>query len=122
MSDTEVELELQAYIATTRVNATPMPLGDYITLCGVEPKEEDDPTLEGYLVENTEGSLTWSPVDTFEASFQELREGLSFSHVLDLYKQGHVCRRRSVRTELNDKTINRLTKNDLLATDWYLVK
>ena len=54
------------YIGTEIVKAEPMTLGDYNDYRGWTIPEDEDPEREGYLVEQPNGYVTWSPKEIFE--------------------------------------------------------
>ena len=54
------------YIGTEIVKAEPMTLGDYNDYRGWNIPEDEDPEREGYLVEQPNGYVSWSPKEIFE--------------------------------------------------------
>ena len=54
------------YIGTLIVKAEPMTLGDYNNYRGWTIPEDEDPEREGYLVEQPNGYVSWSPKEIFE--------------------------------------------------------
>lgn len=54
------------YIGTEIVKAESMNLGDYNKYRGWTIPEDEDPEREGYLVEQPNGYVSWSPKEIFE--------------------------------------------------------
>ena len=54
------------YIGTEIVKAEPMTLRDYNDYRGWTIPEDEDPEREGYLVEQPNGYVSWSPKEIFE--------------------------------------------------------
>lgn len=73
---------MKRYIQAKYVNATPMTVGEYNTLCGLTLAEGADAGELGYLVENLdgrapnnpafEGFITWVPKLVFELGYKEV--------------------------------------------------
>ena len=71
------------YEGTKRVHAKPMNRGDYNVYRGWEVPADENPSDEGYLVENVDGGrgndsrhagyISWSPKDVFERSYKEVK-------------------------------------------------
>jgi hypothetical protein len=71
---------MQTYQGTKTILATAMLLGAYNELRGWTPPAGEDQTVEGYLVEYTDGGkpnhpdhngyISWSPKDVFERSYK----------------------------------------------------
>jgi len=64
---------MKTYIGTKLIKAKPLNLGDYNTLKGWTIPENENPLKEGYLVEYNDTYISWSPKDTFEESYKEVR-------------------------------------------------
>ena len=59
------------YIGTEIVKAEPMTLGDYNNYRDWTIPEDEDPEREGYLVEQPNGYVSWSPKEIFEEYYVE---------------------------------------------------
>ena len=57
---------MNEYIGTKIVKAEPMNLGDYNNYRGWNIPEDEDPEREGYLVEQPNGYVSWTPKEIFE--------------------------------------------------------
>ena len=87
------------YEGTKRVHAKPMNRGDYNVYRGWEVPADENPSDEGYLVENVDGGkpndsrhagyISWSPVDVFECTYKPvLVGGMTFGQALEAIKTG----------------------------------
>lgn len=86
------------YIGTKQLKGQEITLGDYNEYRGWEMPDDEDPSMQGYLVEYTDGGdanddrhagyISWSPKDVFELAYQDPRKGVTFGHAIELLKQG----------------------------------
>jgi hypothetical protein len=97
---------LTHYIGVKRVRATPLTLGDYLTLReqGLAEGRADEP---GYLVEYLDGGepnmpgvfdgyVSWSPKDVFERAYRTNAAAIgSFSDALEALKLGYRVTRKA---------------------------
>lgn len=95
--------DLQTYIGTKVIKATPMTRGEYNDYRGWKLPDDEDGSDKGYLVEylngdtsnhpNHKGYISWSPEKTFEESYQTT-DRMNFGHALEMLKQGKAVSRR----------------------------
>ena len=87
---------MQKYIGTKEIKAIPMNRLEYNKLRGWEVPADENPNDEGYLVEyvdskknhpNFDGYISWSPKNVFEATYQNISEGVDFGSAIRFLKQ-----------------------------------
>jgi hypothetical protein len=100
------------YIGIKELRATPMTRGEYNLYRGWDCPPDENPGDSGYLVEykvaegnnsnhvNHAGYISWSPSAVFDNHYR-CSGYLSFSHALELLKQGH----RVARAGWNGKSM-----------------
>ena len=69
----ELHLDLESYIETKTLLASPLNLGDYNVLRGWEIPDNEDPKREGYFVQYPDGYNSWSPKEVFEESYRSTK-------------------------------------------------
>lgn len=60
---------MKKYIGTKLVQAKPMTRGEYNDCRGWQTPENENPEDEGYLVEYSDGYISWSPKEVFEKAY-----------------------------------------------------
>ena len=90
--------QMNEYVGTKRLRATPMTLGEYNALREWGMPGDENPQAKGYLVEYMDGGkpnvegfdgyVSWSPADVFEKSYNCVNEGMSFGHALVMLVSG----------------------------------
>jgi hypothetical protein len=88
---------VKTYIGTKIINATPMSRGEYNAYRGWTPPEGEDQSVDGYLVEYTDGGkandsrhagyISWSPKEQFDNAYRETT-GLTFGLAIEAMKKG----------------------------------
>lgn len=84
---------MEKYAGTKIVEAEPMTRGDYHTYRGWTIPENENPDDEGYLVKYNDNYISWSPKDTFEASYSNITNGIPAGVAFSLMKQGKLVTR-----------------------------
>lgn len=69
----ELHLDLESYIGTKALLASPLNLGDYNVLRGWKIPDNEDPKREGYFVQYPDGYNSWSPKEVFEESYRSTK-------------------------------------------------
>ena len=92
MGNKEV-LNMEQFIGTKIIEATPMNLGDYNRHRGWEIPADEDPTKEGYLVKYTDGYLSWSPKQVFDEAYRRTNN-MNFGLALEVLKKGQKVARK----------------------------
>lgn len=62
---------MKTYIVCKRINAKPMTNGEYAELKGCVIPTNENSKVEGYMVEYSDGYVSWSPKDVFEEAYRE---------------------------------------------------
>ena len=62
------------YIGIKLLKAQPMTRGDYNKKRGWTIPKDENPKDEGYIVQYSDGYVSWSPKETFEKSYTEVTE------------------------------------------------
>ena len=62
---------MKTYIGCKRINAKPMTNGEYAELKGCAIPTNENSKVEGYMVEYSDGYVSWSPKDVFEEAYRE---------------------------------------------------
>jgi hypothetical protein len=65
--------QMKLYVGFVEIKAKPLNLGDYNELKEEKLPPEEDPTVEGYLVEYNDGTTSWIQKKQFEEKYQELK-------------------------------------------------
>jgi len=78
---------LQKYIGTKLVEASPMNLGPYNTFRGWDIPKEESPTTPGYIVKYPDGYISWSPKKQFEDA-NRLTTNMNFGLAVEAMKKG----------------------------------
>lgn len=101
---------LKRYLGTKIILAFAMTRGDYNAKRGWTPPDGEDQTVEGYLVEYTDGGapnhpdhagyISWSPKEQFENAYREC-DSLTFGHAIEALKLG----KRVARAGWNGKNM-----------------
>lgn len=84
---------MKKYIGTKKVEATKMSRGEYNRYRGWTIPENEDPADEGYLVKYSDDYESWSPKDTFEASYHECSD-MTFGLAIEALKKGEYVARK----------------------------
>lgn len=89
---------MKEFIGTKRILAKPMTRVEYNTYRGWELPENENGSDAGYLVEyldspdanhpNHAHYISWSPAEQFTQAYQDVSEGMSFGHAIEMMKQG----------------------------------
>ncbi len=83
------------YIGLKIIFGTPMNRGEYNEFKGWTIPADENPLDDGYLVEYEGGYLSWSPKDTFEIAYTDVKSGnLSFGSAVYLMKKGYKVARK----------------------------
>lgn len=61
------------YVGTKALKASPMPRGNYIALRGWTMPADENPDDPGYIVQYVDGYVSWSPAETFEATYRPFK-------------------------------------------------
>lgn len=96
--------QMNEYVGTKRLRATPMTLGEYNALREWGMPGDENPQAKGYLVEYMDGGkpnvegfdgyVSWSPADVFEKSYNCIDEGITFGQALMLLGEGKKVARK----------------------------
>lgn len=97
--------QMNEYIGTERIRATPMTRGDYCKLRGWTIPSDENPEDKGYLVEYTDGIMagnvegfdgyvSWSPKEQFENAYNCTGDGMTFGHAIEMMKLGKCVARK----------------------------
>ena len=80
---------MKQFVGTKRIAAAGMSRGAYNELRGWELPNDEVAEDEGYLVEYSDGYISWSPKEQFEKAYRDITTiGLNFSQALTLVKEG----------------------------------
>ena len=90
----------KSYIGTKQLRAKPMNRLDYNIFRGWNLPENEDGSDEGYIVQYTDGYISWSPVEQFNIAYRST-VGLNFGLALEAMKAG----RKVAREGWNGKGI-----------------
>lgn len=95
---------MNTFIGTKMVLLLAMSRLDYNNYRGWNLPKDEDGSDEGYLVEYTDGGkpnhqdhkgyISWSPKKQAEAAYQDVSQGVSFGHAIDLLKDGRKVARK----------------------------
>lgn len=77
---------MNTYIGTKIIKAKPMTRGDYNILRGWKIPENENPSDKGYLVKYSDGYISWSPSDVFDAAYHEC-DSMTFGLAIEALKK-----------------------------------
>lgn len=78
---------MKNYIGTKRIKAKPMTRGEYNRHRGWEIPGNEVAAEEGYLVEYSDGYISWSPKKQFEEAYREC-DNMTFGLAIEALKKG----------------------------------
>lgn len=78
---------MKKYIGTKTIKAKPMTRNEYNKFRGWEIPKDESPADEGYLVEYSDGYVSWSPKDVFEEAYREC-DNMTFGLAIEALKKG----------------------------------
>ncbi len=78
---------MKQYIGTKIIKAKPMTRGEYNTLRGWKIPENENPDDAGYLVEYSDGYISWSPEKQFDEAYRRC-DNLTFGLAIEALKKG----------------------------------
>lgn len=78
---------MKQYIGTKTIKAKPMTRGDYNTFRGWTIPLDENPADEGYLVEYSDGYISWSPKKQFDEAYREC-DNMTFGLAIEALKKG----------------------------------
>lgn len=78
---------MNKYLGVKIVSAKAMKLGAYNEYRGWTIPENEDPELDGYLVEYEDGSQSWIPATVFDKAYHKI-DALPFSAAIEAVKSG----------------------------------
>ena len=78
---------MKQYIGTKIIKAKEMTRGDYNTFRGWKIPENENPVDEGFLVEYSDGYISWSPKKQFEEAYR-LCDDMTFGIAIEALKKG----------------------------------
>ncbi len=78
---------MKNYIGTKTIKAKPMTRGEYNIKRGWKIPENENPADEGYLVEYSDGYISWSPKKQFEEAYREC-DNMTFGLAIEAFKKG----------------------------------
>ena len=78
---------MKQYIGTKIIKAKPMTRGEYNTFRGWPIPNDENPADDGYLVEYSDGYISWSPVKQFEEAYKQC-ENMTFGLAVEALKKG----------------------------------
>ena len=78
---------MKQYIGTKIIHAKPMTRGEYNTFRGWPIPNDENPADDGYLVEYSDGYISWSPVKQFEEAYKQC-DNMTFGLALEALKKG----------------------------------
>lgn len=84
---------MKRYIGTKVIAAEPMNRGDYNKYRGWTMPADENPEDEGYLVQYTDGYISWSPKGTFDEAYRPC-DFLNFGLALEALRAGYKVARR----------------------------
>lgn len=74
---------MDKYIGTKLIEAKEMNLGDYNNYRGWKIPKNENPNREGYLVEYSDGYISWSPKEIFEQAYNKLNMTSDIPEILE---------------------------------------
>lgn len=84
---------MKQYIGTKIITAKPMNRGDYNAYRGWQVPADEDPADEGYIVEYSDGYVSWSPKNMFEEAYREC-DAMPFGLAIEAMKKGKKVARK----------------------------
>ncbi len=84
---------MKQYIGTKIIKAKEMTRGKYNKLRGWTIPENENPADEGYLVEYSDGYISWSPKKQFEEAYR-LCDNMTFGLAIEALKKGFKVARK----------------------------
>ena len=78
---------MKNYIGTKTIKARPMTRGEYNRYKGWEMPKNEIAAEEGYLVEYSDGYVSWSPKKQFEEAYREC-DNMTFGLAIEALKKG----------------------------------
>lgn len=78
---------MKQYIGTKIVKAEAMTRGEYNIKRGWQIPKDENPADEGFIVEYSDGYISWSPKKQFEEAYREC-DNLTFSLAIEALKKG----------------------------------
>ena len=106
---------MKTYLGTKRLEATPMTLGAYNKKRGWTIPENEDPSLEGYLVRYSDDYISWSPKKVFEESYV-LEKGHLFEFRFEQPHQQRVAEEAKELAEKSTKLNDFISSNPFFKT------
>lgn len=76
---------MRVFIGTKILAADPMTRGAYNLYRRWTPPEGEDQSVDGYIVQYTDGYQSWSPKPQFDEAYQTL-DAMNFGHALECLK------------------------------------
>jgi hypothetical protein len=83
---------MKTYLGVKKVKAMPMTKNEAGAIGLVRGYSKNDVNMDGYKVVYEDGYESWSPKETFEKAYREIK-GLTFGMVLEALKSGMNIRR-----------------------------
>lgn len=84
---------MKQYIGTKIITANPMNRGDYNAYRGWKVPADENPADEGYIVEYSDGYVSWSPKNMFEEAYREC-DAMPFGLAVEAMKKGKKVARK----------------------------
>jgi hypothetical protein len=128
---------MKTYLGVKKVKAMPMTKNEAGAIGLVRGYSKNDLNMDGYKVVREDGYESWSPKETFEKAYREIK-GLTFGMVLEALKSGMNIRRagwsKGVYASLDPNGIlvqipvqymffdKWISSAELLANDWEIVE
>lgn len=84
---------MKKYIGTKEIKAKPMTRGEYNIFRGWKIPEDESPADEGFLVEYSDGYISWSPKKVFEEAYREC-DHMTFGLAIEALKKGKKVARK----------------------------
>lgn len=78
---------MKKYIGTKIIKAEAMTRGEYNTFRGWKIPEDENPADEGFIVEYSDGYISWSPKKQFEEAYRQC-DNLTFGLAIEALKKG----------------------------------
>lgn len=111
------ELEgMSSYIGTKISGAKPMNRQEYNDFRGWDLPADEEGSDAGYIVQYTDGYVSWSPASQFEEAYRKT-EGMNFGLAIEAMKKGMKVQRKgwngkSINIFLVDRSIGIIEKDD----------
>ena len=83
----EGKFNMKQFIGTKIIKAKPMSKFEYNSFRGWQIPKDENPADEGYLVEYSDGYISWSPKKQFEEAYREC-DNMTFGLALEALKKG----------------------------------